>query len=93
MPKQVHAAHILVKTEQEAGVLLFDLQRGADFGEMAKKHSLCPSKKQGGDLGWFGKGQMVREFETVAFSAAPGAVSKPFKTQFGWHLVKVLETR
>lgn len=90
MPKQIHAAHILVKTEQEAGVILFDLQRGADFGEMAKKHSLCPSKKQGGDLGTFGRGQMVREFETVAFSTPAGAISKPFKTQFGWHILKVL---
>lgn len=93
MPSKIHAAHILVKTEQEAGVILFDLQRGADFGEMAKKYSMCPSKKQGGDLGWFGKGQMVREFEDVAFSAALGAISKPFKTQFGWHLLKVLESR
>ena len=93
MPKQIHAAHILVKTEQEAGVILFDLQRGADCAEMARKHSLCPSKKQGGDLGWFGKGQMVKEFEQQAFSLAPGTLSKPFKTQFGWHLLKVVESR
>ncbi len=93
MPSKVRAAHILVKTEQEAGTILFDLQRGADFGEMAEKHSLCPSKKQGGDLGWFGKGQMVREFEDIAFSAAPGTISKPFKTQFGWHLLKVIEAK
>ena len=90
MPSKIHAAHILVKTEQEAGAILFDLQRGADFGEMAKKHSLCPSKKQGGDLGWFGKGQMVREFETAAFTLKPCQLSKPVKTQFGWHIIKIV---
>lgn len=93
MPKQIHAAHILVKTESEANVLLFDLQRGASFEEMAVKHSLCPSRKKGGDLGWFSKGQMVKEFEQAAFSLPIGQVSKPVKTQFGWHLIKILEVK
>ena len=90
---KVHAAHILVKTEQEANSILFDLKRGASFEEMAKKHSICPSRSKGGDLGWFGKGQMVKEFETAAFSLPVGELSKPVKTQFGYHIIKVLETQ
>jgi len=91
MPKQVHASHILVKTEQEANEILFDLKRGASFEDIAKNRSMCPSGKKGGDLGWFGKGMMVKEFEDAAFSMKPGELSKPFKTQFGYHIVKVLE--
>lgn len=88
MPSQVHCRHILVKTEQEANAILFDLQRGADFGEVARLKSLCPSKNQGGDLGTFGKGQMVKEFEDAAFALKPGEVSKPVKTRFGYHIIK-----
>jgi len=90
MAFHVHAAHILVKTEQEANVLLYELQRGASFEKLAKDKSLCPSSKKGGDLGWFGKGQMVREFETAAFALKPGQLSKAVKTQFGWHIIKIL---
>lgn len=90
---KVHASHILVKTEQEANSILFDLKRGASFEDMAKKHSICPSKNKGGDLGWFGKGQMVREFEQAAFSLPVGELSKPIKTQFGYHIIKVTETQ
>ena len=93
MPKQIHAAHILVKSEQEANVCRYDATHGKDFGEVAKEKSLCPSGRKGGDLGWFGKGQMVKEFEQIAFSSAVGEVSKPFKTEFGWHILKVLENR
>jgi peptidyl-prolyl cis-trans isomerase C len=89
---KVHASHILVKTEQEANSILFDLKRGASFEEMAKKHSICPSKSKGGDLGWFGKGQMVKEFETAAFTQKVGELSKPVKSQFGYHIIKVTET-
>lgn len=92
MATKIHAKHILVKTEQEAGAILFDLKRGASFEELAKKKSLCPSGKSGGDLGWFGRGQMVKEFEDAAFSTPAGQLSKPFKTQFGWHIIKVEET-
>ena len=82
MPVKVHAAHILVKTQGEAGEILFDLQRGADFGEIARAKSICPSGKKGGDLGWFGRGQMVKEFETAAFSTATGKLSLIVKSQF-----------
>ncbi len=91
MASKVHAAHILVKTEQEAFGLLFDINRGKSFEDAAKEKSLCPSGKKGGDLGLFGRGQMVKEFEAAAFSMKPGEVSKPVKTQFGWHIIKVLE--
>jgi peptidyl-prolyl cis-trans isomerase C len=90
---KVHAVHILVKTEQEANSILFDLKRGASFEEMAKKHSICPSRSKGGDLGWFGKGQMVKEFEKAAFSLPVGELSKPIKSQFGYHIIKVLATQ
>jgi peptidyl-prolyl cis-trans isomerase C len=93
MPKQVRASHILVKTEQEANSILFDLKRGHSFEEEAKKHSLCPSKNKGGDLGWFGKGMMVKEFENAAFSLPVGELSKPIKTQFGFHIIKVTEAK
>lgn len=93
MTRQVHAAHILVSTETEARALLDRVNEGADFAELARKHSQCPSGKRGGDLGWFGKGQMVAEFETAAFGAAAGSVVGPVKTQFGWHLIRVLDQR
>lgn len=83
--------HILVKSEQEANSVLFDLRNGKSFEEAARSKSLCPSGKKGGDLGWFGRGQMVREFETAAFSLAKGDLSKPVKTQFGWHIIKLVD--
>ncbi|MBI4016064.1 MAG: peptidyl-prolyl cis-trans isomerase [Candidatus Aenigmarchaeota archaeon] len=93
MSLQVHAKHILVKTEQDANSILFDLRQGKDFDEVAKEKSLCPSGKKGGDLGWFGRGMMVKEFETAAFLMKPGELSKPVKTQFGWHIIKVVEQK
>lgn len=93
MVTQVHARHILVKTESEAFQALYDVQHGKEFGEVAKAVSLCPSKKQGGDLGWFGRGMMVKEFETAAFGLKPGEISKPVKTQFGYHIIKVEEVK
>ncbi|MBN1156290.1 peptidylprolyl isomerase [Candidatus Woesearchaeota archaeon] len=93
MPVKVHAAHILVKTEQEAGVILFDLQHGADFEKVALENSICPSRKKGGDLGWFARGQMVKEFENAAFSTLPGKLSGIVKTRFGYHIIKVLEAK
>jgi len=93
MVSKIQCRHILVKTEAEANAILFDLQRGADFAKMAQEKSLCPSKKSGGDLGEFGKGQMVKEFETAAFALKPGEISKPVKTQFGWHLIKCESVR
>ena len=93
MPSKVHAAHILVKTNEEANSILFDLNRGAKFEDIAKARSLCPSRKNGGDLGWFGRGQMVKEFENAAFSTAPGKLSGIVKTQFGYHIIRIIEAK
>ncbi len=92
MVNKVHAKHILVKTEAEANALLFDIHHGKEFSIVAQEKSLCPSGKKGGDLGWFGKGMMVREFETAAFALKPGEISKPIKTQFGWHIIQAVES-
>ncbi|WP_237153236.1 peptidylprolyl isomerase [Oryzibacter oryziterrae] len=94
-PEEVHARHILVKTEEEANQIIKDLAAGKDFAALAKEKSLDPgSKDNGGDLGFFAKGQMVPEFETEAFSLQPGQTSaKPVKTQFGYHVLKVEEKR
>jgi len=89
MPNKVDASHILVKTEQEGNVVYYDVTHGKSFEDVAKEKSLCPSKKKGGNLGWFGRNQMVKEFETAAFSLKKGEMSKPVKTQFGWHIIKV----
>jgi len=91
MPDQVHCAHILVKTEQEAKTILERLNRGEKFANIAKEVSLCPSGKRGGDLGTFGRGKMVKEFETAAFSLQKGQISPIVKTKFGYHIIKRLE--
>ena len=83
------ARHILVSTEEECQALKDQIEGGADFAELAKKHSSCPSGKEGGDLGEFGPGQMVPEFDSVVFSAERGVVQGPVKTQFGYHLLEV----
>ena len=93
MAKQVRAAHILVKTESQAKELLGRTNAGESFSDLAKKYSDCPSKKNGGDLGWFGKGMMVKEFGDAAFSTQKGATVGPVKTQFGWHLIKVTDQK
>lgn len=87
------ARHILVKTEEECKKLKTEIENGAEFGDLAKQHSQCPSGKQGGDLGEFGPGQMVKEFDTVVFSAPIGEVQGPVKTQFGYHLLEVTERK
>jgi parvulin-like peptidyl-prolyl isomerase len=86
---QVRASHILVADQKLAQDLKGKIEAGASFEAMAREHSSCPSKAQGGDLGWFGEGQMVKPFETAAFSLTEGQVSAPVKTQFGYHLIKV----
>jgi len=83
------ARHILVDSEQECIDLKEKIESGADFSDIAKAHSNCPSKMQGGALGSFGKGQMVQEFEEVVFSADLNTVQGPVKTQFGYHLLEV----
>ncbi|WP_407177512.1 peptidylprolyl isomerase [Bradyrhizobium sp. STM 3562] len=91
--QEVHARHILVETEDEAKQVKADLDKGADFAELAKKKSKDPGASDGGDLGFFTKDQMVPEFSAVAFSLEPGKISDPVKTQFGWHIIKVEEKR
>ena len=88
---QASARHILVADESFCLSIKEEIANGADFGELAKKHSQCPSGKKGGDLGRFGPGQMVKEFDTVVFSAPVGEVQGPVKTQFGYHLLEVTE--
>jgi parvulin-like peptidyl-prolyl isomerase len=90
---QVKASHILVKDEEKAKKLKAELDSGADFKKLAKKHSICPSGQSGGDLGFFGKGQMVKEFEDAAFSLPVGVVSQPVRTEFGVHLIVVTARR
>ncbi len=91
MPNEVHVAHILVKTENEAKTILGRLDKGEKFANIAKEVSLCPSKKRGGDLGTFGRGKMVREFEQAAFVLEKGQVSPIVRTKFGYHVIKRLE--
>ena len=89
-PATVTAKHILVATEEEAKTAKEEISNGTlSFEEAAKKYSTCPSKEQGGNLGSFSKGMMVKEFEDVAFDIEIGTVSEPVKTQFGYHLILV----
>lgn len=90
---QVRASHILVKEEKIAKKLKEEIDAGADFAKTAKKHSVCPSGQSGGDLGFFGKGQMVKSFEDAAFSLPVGVVSAPVRTDFGYHLIVVTSKR
>jgi peptidyl-prolyl cis-trans isomerase C len=92
MANKINASHILVKTEEEANVVFYDVTHGKAFEDVAKLKSLCPSKKDGGSLGWFGRGQMVKEFETAAFAMGKGQISRPVKTQFGWHIIRINDT-
>lgn len=104
-PEQINASHILCKVDpkasaeekkkakEKAASLLKEIKGGKDFAELAKTNSDCPSSKQGGDLGLFGKGQMVPAFETAAFALKPGEVSDVVETQFGYHIIKVTEKK
>lgn len=84
------ALHILVKTEKQALDILKQLNSGKDFSALAKRHSICPSGKRGGDLGEFRKGQMVKAFDDVVFKKPVLTVHGPVKTRFGYHLIKTL---
>ena len=84
---QVKASHILVTTLEAAQNLHTQITEGASFGDLAKQHSSCPSGANGGDLGLFGRGQMVPAFEHATFDLPVGAVSQPVETQFGYHLI------
>jgi peptidyl-prolyl cis-trans isomerase C len=92
--EEVHARHILVKTEAEAKSIIAELNKGADFAELAKKDSVDPGASSGGDLGYFGRDDMVKEFADAAFALPAGQYTKePIKTQFGWHVIKVEDHR
>ncbi len=88
---QASARHILVDSEEQCLKLKADIEGGADFTAVAREHSSCPSSRDGGNLGTFGRGQMVREFDEVVFSAPVGVVQGPVRTQFGYHLVEVTD--
>ena len=90
---QVRAEHILVKTAVEAQQIKKEIDNGGDFEYYARIYSMCPSGRNGGDLGYFGRGQMVKEFEKTAFNLPISQVSNPVYSQFGWHLIKVLDKR
>lgn len=104
-PESVRASHILVgvdakatdeekkKAKEKAEALLKKIKDGADFSELAKKESTCPSSQQGGDLGEFGRGQMVPPFEKAAFALKPGEVSDVVETKFGYHIIKLTEKK
>lgn len=90
---EYNAAHILVETEEEAQKLKTELDGGADFATLAKEFSTGPSGPSGGDLGWFGQGVMVPEFEAAVLSLKKGQVSDPVKTDFGWHVILLADSR
>jgi peptidyl-prolyl cis-trans isomerase C len=85
------ARHILVDTQEACNDLKTQIEGGADFADLARKHSKCPSGQQGGDLGEFNKGQMVKEFDDIVFSAEVGKTHGPVKTQFGYHLIEITD--
>ncbi len=91
--REFNAAHILVETQEEALALIEELNGGKDFGELAKMKSTGPSGPNGGDLGWFGLGMMVAPFETATTEMSVGDISAPVQTQFGWHVIKLNDTR
>jgi len=104
-PEQVHASHILIKVDPEADAsrqaearkeiekIQKKVKKGEDFAALAKEHSQCPSNTKGGDLGYFGRGQMVKPFEKAAFALEPGQVSDIIETRFGYHLIKVMDKK
>ena len=91
MSEQIRASHILVDQEFEAQDIIKKLDDGKSFAELAKSFSKCPSSRNGGDLGRFGRGKMVPSFETAAFDLEVGEVSSPVRTQFGYHLIQRTE--
>lgn len=84
----IQAKHILVETEEAAKRLHQEIIEGTDFGALALAHSKCPSGQSGGNLGQFGRGQMVKPFEDAAFELGVGNISEPVQTQFGWHVIQ-----
>jgi peptidyl-prolyl cis-trans isomerase C len=91
--QEFNASHILVETEEEAAALIVELEAGGDFAELAAIHSTGPSGPNGGQLGWFTAGMMVPTFEAAVFELEVGEVSAPVETQFGWHVVTLVDVR
>ncbi|NMC05161.1 MAG: peptidylprolyl isomerase [Candidatus Lokiarchaeota archaeon] len=86
---KVRASHILVEKQSQALDILKKLETGGDFAKLALQFSTCPSRKKGGDLGFFARGQMVKEFETAAYALKIGEMTRqPVKTKFGYHIIK-----
>jgi Parvulin-like peptidyl-prolyl isomerase len=85
---EFRASHILVKDKALADRIYAEARSGKNFAELARRYSTCPSKSKGGDLGWFGPGQMVREFEDAVKRMGYGTISAPVRTQFGYHIIK-----
>lgn len=90
---QVRAQHILVRDAADAVKIKKEIENGGSFEYYAQKYSLCPSGRSGGDLGYFGRGQMVPEFEKKAFSMNVGEISSPIRTNFGWHIIRVTDKK
>lgn len=90
---EVRASHLLVPTQEEAEACRKQIEGGEEFAKVAQSVSKCPSGAQGGDLGFFGRGMMVPEFDQAAFKLPVGQLSEPIQTQFGWHLLLVTEQR
>ena len=85
---EFRASHILVKDQRNAEELYERAKKGESFLSLAHQYSTCPSKEKGGDLGWFGEGQMVPPFENAVRKMGTGSISRPVRTQFGWHIIK-----
>ena len=90
MAQKIKCSHILVEKQSQALQILEEIKNGKKFGAAAKEISSCPSSKKEGDLGYFTKGMMVKEFEDVAFTLQIGEISQPVKTEFGYHIIKRL---
>ncbi len=88
--KSVNASHILVNSAKDAESIMARLYKGENFEDLAKRFSKCPSKSKGGSLGWFKKGDMVPEFEKACFEGKVGDVVGPVKTEFGYHIIKIV---
>lgn len=91
--KEVRACHILVKTKEQAEQIRQEIVNGRNFAAAAQQYSICPSGAEGGDLGYFTKGQMVPAFEYAAWNLPIGEVSQPVETEFGWHLILVTDKK
>ena len=85
---EFRASHILVKEESKAEEIFRRVKNGESFQSLAHQYSTCPSKEKGGDLGWFKEGQMVPPFENAVRKMGTGTISRPVRTQFGWHIIK-----